>query len=88
MELVFVLKMLNNIIRHLNAGRRANAEDEIPEFEETTIPSDLELSKQKKLVTDYMDNDIKEHWDFYITQKLQPYMDKRYKVEEKDNDDM
>lgn len=85
---LFVLKMLNNIIRHLNAGRRANAEDEIPEFTETTIPSDLELSKQNKLVTDYMDNDIKEHWKFYITQNLQPYMDKRYKIEDKDNDNM
>ena len=79
--------MLNNIIRHLNAGRRANAENEIPEFAEATIPSDLELSKQKKSVIDYMDNDIKEHWNFYITQKLQSYMDKRYKVEKENNDD-
>lgn len=78
---LFVLKMLNNIIRHLNAGRRANAENEIPEFAEAIIPSDLELSKQKKLVTDYMDNDIKEHWNFYITKKLQPYMNKRYQTE-------
>ena len=26
-----------------------------------------------------MDNDIKEYWDFYITQRLRPYMEKRYK---------
>ena len=76
---LFIIKMLNNVIRHLNAGRRANAENEVSEFVETTIPSDLELSKQKKHVTDYMDNDIKEYWDFYITQKLKPYMEKRYK---------
>lgn len=67
---LFVLKMLNKIIRHLNAGRHANAENEISEFAESTIPSDLELSKQKQLVTDFMDNDIKEYWDFYITKKL------------------
>lgn len=84
---LFVLKMLNNIIRHLNVGRHANAENEIPEFAEETIPSDLELSKQKHLVTDYMDKDIKEHWDFYITKKLQPYMNKRYKTECDSDDD-
>lgn len=84
---LFIIKMLNNIIRHLNAGRRANAENEIPEFAEITIPSDLELAKQKKHVTDYMDNDIKEHWDFYITQRLKPYMETRYKgdIEEDNN---
>lgn len=80
---LFIIKMLNNIIRHLNAGRHANAEDEIPEFEVVTIPSDIELSKLKKQASDYMDKDIKEHWDFYITQKLQPYMDKRYKTDAK-----
>ena len=76
---LFIIKMLNKVIKHLNAGRRANAETEIPEFEDTTMPSDLELAKQKKQVTDYMDNDIKEYWDFYITQRLRPYMEKRYK---------
>ncbi len=81
---LFVIKMLNNVIRHLNAGRRSNAETEIPEFEETTIPSDLELAKQKRHITDYMDNDIKEHWNFYITKKLEVYMEKRYKD---DNDE-
>ena len=84
---LFVLKMLNKIIRHLNTGRHANAENEISEFAESTIPSDLELSKQKQLVTDFMDNDIKEYWDFYITKKLQPYMDKRHKLEYDRNND-
>lgn len=79
--------MLNNIIRHLNAGRHANAEKEIPEFAEANIPSDLELSKQNQLVTDYMDNDIKEHWDFYITKKLQTYMEKRYEIEDGSSND-
>lgn len=79
---LFVIKLLNKIIRHLNAGRCANAEKEIPEFEEVVIPSDIELSKQNKLVTDYMDNDIKEHWNFYIAQNVKKYMSKRYHIEE------
>ncbi len=76
---LFIVKMLNKIIKHLNAGRHANAKDEIPEFVEQIIPSDLELFKKKENIEDYMDNDIKEYWDFYITQKLQTYMEKRYK---------
>ena len=28
-----------------------------------------------------MDKDIKEHWNFYITQNVIDYMDKRYKTD-------
>lgn len=78
---LFIVKMLNRIISHLNAGRRANAEEEINGFEEVSIPSDLELSKANQTITDYMDKDIKEHWDFYINKSLKAYMDKRYKID-------
>lgn len=81
-----VCKMLNNIIIHLNAGRRANAENEIALFEEPNIPSDLELSKNNESIEDYMDTDIKEHWDFYISKNLKTYMDKRYNKEENKNE--
>lgn len=83
---LFVCKMLNNIIIHLNAGRRANAENEIALFEEPNIPSDLELSKNNESIEDYMDTDIKEHWDFYISKNLKTYMGKRYNKEENKNE--
>ena len=76
---LFIIKMLNRIINHLNAGRHANSESEIPGFIEKTIPSDIELFNQNKNVTDYMDDDIKEYWNYYITKNLKPYMKKRYK---------
>lgn len=82
---LFIIKMLNNIIEHLNAGRRANAETEIHKFEEKTIPSDLYLTKNNEQVTAYMDNDIKEHWNCYITERLKPYMEKRYKDDNEEN---
>lgn len=84
---LFICKMLNSIIKHLNAGRRANAEKEIPLFEEPNIPSDLVLSKTNKTIEEYMNEDIKDHWDFYISQKVKPYMDKRYSIENDKNSD-
>ena len=77
---LFVRNMLNRMIDHLNAGRRANAESEIPLFEEIEIPSDLQLSQQGKTIKDYMDKNIIEHWDFYITNNLTAYMAERNEV--------
>lgn len=79
---LFIVKMLNRMITHLNAGRRANAEIEIPLFEEPSIPSDLHLSQQGKTIDDYMDKDIKEHWDFYIGKNLEAYINRRYPQED------
>lgn len=62
----FLLKALNRIIGHINAGRVANAESIIELFEEKEIPNDLIISKEGKDIKDYMDSDIKEYWDFYV----------------------
>lgn len=82
---LFVRDMLNYMLKHLNAGRRANAESEIVLFGEDDIPPDLQLAKENKSIEDYMDKDIKEHWDFYITKNLIEYMDNRYKKDDGDS---
>lgn len=76
---LFMVKMLNKMITHLNAGRRANADIEIPMFDEPSIPSDLQLSQQGKTIDAYMDKDIKEHWEFYIGNEHDAYIKNRYK---------
>ena len=77
---LFIVRMLNRMITHLNAGRRANAEDEILMFDEVSIPPDLELQQTGKKITDYMDQNIQDHWDCYIGLKHDDYIKKRYKV--------
>ena len=62
----FLLKVLNRIITHINAGRVANAEPILKLYEEQEIPNDLIISKEGKNIRDYMDSEIKEYWDFYI----------------------
>lgn len=79
-----ILHILNRIIRHLNAGRHVNGENEIPEFEESKIPTDIKLNEKKQKVTDYMDKDIKKYWKYYITDNLNEYMEKRYKNDEEE----
>lgn len=62
----FLLKALNRIIGHINAGREANAEPTIDLFEEKEIPNDLIINKEGKDIKDYMNPDIKEYWEFYV----------------------
>lgn len=82
---LFIVEMLNKIISHLNAGRRANGEIEIHLFDKPSLPTDMELSKLGKELTDFMDKDILEHWIYYISNNLDNYMKKRYpqKITEK-----
>lgn len=75
---LFLVNMFNKIIAHLNAGRRANGETEIQYITAPSFPSDLELAKCGNCLSDYMDADIVEHWNFYVSQNVDQYMEKRY----------
>lgn len=74
----FIRATLNRIIEHINRGRRVLAEPLIPLFEETEIPNDLLLTQTGKAIEDYMDNDIKRYWDFYVGLHIDEYMERRY----------
>ena len=82
---LFIRRMLNHIIQHLNAGRVANGEPEIASFSEDELPTDLELDKLGKHIEEFYDSDIKEHWDFYIKKNLSEYMSRRYPSESKED---
>ena len=75
---LFLINMFNKIIDHLNAGRRANGEAEMPRFADPNFPSEIELAKSGKPLSDYMDKDLVEHWDFYISKNESNYMESRY----------
>jgi hypothetical protein len=77
---LFVIKMLNRMIEHLNAGRRLNNKNEIMLFPQPDIPSDIQLSQDHKTIKDYMDKDIVKYWDFYINKNLKTYLYERQKM--------
>lgn len=81
---MFIVRMLNKIIDHLNAGRVANGEELISSFEEKDLPSDLELETQNKTIEEYFDNDIKRHWEYYIKRNIENYIAKRYPPKSKE----
>ena len=71
---LFVVHLLNRMIRHVNGGRRIKGEPLIPEFPETAIPDQLELFRMHKTVEDYMDNLVKECWEAIVVPKLGGYL--------------
>lgn len=75
---LFVVKMLNKIIDHLNAGRTANGEPLISSFKENVLPTDIELERQNKSIYEFFDEDIKVHWEYYVERNLADYLSKRY----------
>lgn len=82
---LFLVKMFNKIIDHLNAGRCVNGEPKIDEIASTDFPSDLELFETGKTIFDFMDKDLVKYWNFYIGNKKEDYLRKRYPQEKAEN---
>ncbi len=85
---IFIVKMLNRVIDHLNAGRRANGIEEIHLFEVEELPSDIELARRNEELSNYFDKDIREYWGFYITKNIATYMNTRYPTKETDKNSL
>lgn len=77
-EYLYIVRLLNKLINHINLGRIAKDEDQIELFEEPNIPDDNILRKTKQTVQDFMDKDIVEYWDTYVVSNLEDYIKKRY----------
>ena len=75
---LYLIRLLNRIINHLNNGRELVKKNLIKPFEDVVIPTDLELDKCGKTVLDFIDYDIIEHWNRYIGNNLSEYLEKRY----------
>lgn len=68
-----IVELLNNMIVHLNAGRRANNTDELTRFQEPNIPDAVKIKKLGKVTEDFFDPEIVQYWDEYVTQHLETY---------------
>lgn len=77
-EYIYIVRLLNKLIDHINAGRVAKNENQIERFCEEDIPDDNILKKTNKKVQDYMDKDILEYWETFIVSNLEGYLRKRY----------
>ncbi|MGJ9454636.1 ATP-binding protein [Actinotignum sp. GS-2025c] len=55
---ISILEKTNNLIEHLNKGRRHRREAELETYKIEDIPSDNELAKRRQTVRDYMDPEI------------------------------
>ena len=67
------VSLLNEMITHINSGRRINEREELHPFAEPTIPDAVQLKLQGKTAVDFFDKDILDYWDTYITQNLESY---------------
>lgn len=68
-------RVLNPMIEHLNQGRKIAEEDEIELFEKVAFPTVVELRRAKKVLSDYFDSSIVEHWDAHIEPNMSEYLD-------------
>ncbi|WP_082813009.1 ATP-binding protein [Cellulomonas timonensis] len=66
--------VLNPMIRHLNRGREIAGASPIELFERKDVPSQVELSRLKKTLSDYYDKDIVEHWRVLVEKDLTNYL--------------
>lgn len=62
-----VTDVLNILIDHLNSSVR-HISSKIKKFDKVDFPSELQLQQTGKKVTDFMDTDFVEHWDYYVVQ--------------------
>jgi hypothetical protein len=69
----------------LNAGRQATGEPLLTPFADCTIPPDIILEREKKIITDYMDDDILTYWNFYVNGKLSDYLECKYPMKQKED---
>lgn len=67
--------VLNPMIAHLNRGREIADEPPIPLFVSTDFPTALEMSKEGKVLEDYYDSAISEHWGAVVQGEVAGYLE-------------
>lgn len=70
-----IIDVLSKLIFHLNQNRVFNGGTQAPIPQYVNFPDDVELQKQGKQISDYMDNDIIEYWETYVLNNVQKYVD-------------
>lgn len=68
-----LVDLLNRLIEHLNMGRDIKREQKIEPFKNAEFPSEKEINDAGKVYRDYMDQEIVDHWEYYIRPFLNAY---------------
>lgn len=71
---LYMVKVLNEIITHINDGRKIQGQSAVDVFQVPNIPEDIELYKEGKSIRDYMDPEILRYWDFYVGKDIEKYL--------------
>lgn len=66
---LMIRSTLNQLIDHINCGRRIQKKSSVERFNITDIPTDMKLQARGETLRDYMEESIVEHWQFYIESK-------------------
>lgn len=69
----FIL-VLNRLINHLNKNREIRGEQTVDLLSKVIFPDKVQLSREKKAETDYMDQTVLEYWNTYIRDNAKTYI--------------
>lgn len=69
----FIL-VLNRLINHLNKNREIRGEQTADLLPKVIFPDKVQLSREKKVETDYMDQTVLEYWNTYIRDNAKTYI--------------
>lgn len=75
-----IVTILNRLIRHINYGRRVKQVPEVPEFENSVLPKKVMLLRLRKNLRDFMDKQIVEYWDAYVSSEIKKYLRDMHKM--------
>ncbi len=76
--------ILNRLISHLNNNRKISGEEEVALIDSPNFANLVQMKKEGKTDTDYMDKDVCEYWNTYVIEQLDDYY-KQFELQEKNN---
>lgn len=69
-----LVKVLNEIIEHLNKNREVIEKPTVPLIPEVKFKDEVEMRKEGKTDRDYMDQDVLTYWETYVEKKIDKYI--------------
>ena len=69
-----LVKVLNEIIEHLNKNREVIEKPTVPLIPEVKFKDEVEMRKESKTDRDYMDQDVLTYWETYVEKKIDKYI--------------
>lgn len=70
-----IVNILNRLINHLNKNREVIGASNAPTLEIVSFPNQVELNRQQKTETDFMNPTLLEYWQIYVLDHAQEYID-------------